>query len=105
MVAYTTNETAALDDDVHRLRHNEFYATTKGMNLYFFILCNRSLSHVHTNTTTESVETGTMKYFATIDVLVTTIVNATADALAVFTDRQRALQPLVWVATIAIHNH
>ena len=104
MIAYTSDEAAALDDDVHRLRHYEFYATTEGMDLDFLVLSDGGISQVHTDGATESVETGTVERFAAIDVLITTIVNTAADALSILTDGQRTLQPLVRVAAIAVYN-
>ena len=104
MVANTTNEAAALDQNVNRWRHKEFHTATEGMDLNFLILCNGGISQVHSDTATESVETGTLERLATIDVLIAAIVNAAANALAVFTNRQRTLQPLVWVSTIAVDD-
>ena len=87
MVADTANEAAALYYDVHRLRYKEFYAAAEGMDLYLLILSNSGISQVHTDTATESVETGTMERLATINVLVAAVVHAAADAFAVFTNR------------------
>ena len=104
MVANTANEAAALDHNVHRLRHKELHATTEGMDLNLLILSNGGISQVHTDAAAESVETGTVEWFATIDVLITAIMYTAADTLAVFTNRQRTLQPLIRVATIAVDN-
>ena len=104
MVAYTANETAALDHDVNRLRHNEFYAAAEGVDLYLLILCNRGLAQVQTDASAEGVKAGTVESLTTIDVLIATVVHAAADAFTVFANRQRALQPLVRVATIAVDN-
>jgi len=105
MIAHAANEATALHHDIHCLRHIEFYAATEGMDLDLLILCNGGISQVHADTTAESVETGTVEWFATIDVLIAAIMHAAADALAVFTNGQGALQPLVWVATIAVDYH
>ena len=104
MVANTANKTATFDNDVNRLRHKEFHTATEGMYLYLLILSIGGISQVHSDTAAESIETGTVERLATIDVLITAIVNATADALTVFTNRQRTLEPLVRVATIAVDN-
>ena len=87
MVADTANVVTALDDDIHRLRHIEFYASAEGVNLYLFILSNGSIAQVHPYATTESVKTGTVEWLATIDVFIAAIVHATTDTLAVFTNR------------------
>ena len=105
MVADTANKAAALYYNVHRLRYKEFYAAAEGVDFDFFVLCNSGISQVHTDTATESVETGTMEWLATIDVLITAVMHTTADALTVFTNRQRTLEPLVWVAAITVDNH
>ena len=86
MVADTANKAAALNDNVHRLRYKEFHATTEGMDFYLLILSNSSISQVHTDTSTESVETGTVERLATIHILIATVVHRAADALAVFAD-------------------
>ena len=86
MIAYTANETATLDYDVHRLRHKEFYAATECMDLDFFILSDGCIAQIHTDTSTASIETGTVERFATIDVLIATIAHTAADALTVFTN-------------------
>ena len=91
MVADTANKTTALDDDVHSLRYNKFHTATEGMDLYLLILCNSGISQIHTDTATKSIETGSVEHLATIDILITAVVNTTADALAVFTNRQRTL--------------
>ena len=105
MVADTANKTTALDDNVHRLRYKEFHAATEGMDLYLLIFCNSGISQIHTDTATESVKTGTVEWLTTIDVLIAAVAHAAADALAVFTNRQRTLEPLVWVAAITVDNH
>ena len=61
-------------------------------------------TQIQSDAAAESVETGTVERLATIDVLITAIMHTAADALAVFTNRQRTLQPLIWVATIAVDN-
>ena len=104
MVAYTAYEAAAHDDNVHRLGHKELDAATEGVDLYLLIFGNGGISQVHTDSATESVETGTMERLATIDILVAAVAHAATDTLAVFTDGQRTLQPLVRVATIAVDN-
>lgn len=45
-----------------------------------------------------------MECLAMIDILVTTIVNRAANTLSIFADGQRALQPLVRIAAIALNN-
>ena len=104
MVADTANEVTTLDYDVHRLRYKEFYAAEESVDLYLLILCNGCIPQVHSDASTESIETGTVEWLATIDVLVTAVMYATTDALAVFTNRQRTLQPKVGVTTIAVNN-
>ena len=104
MVADTANEVATLDYDVHCLRYNEFYAAEESVDLYLFILCNGCIPQIHTNTSEESIEAGSVEWLATIDVLIATIVHAATDAFAVFTNRQRTLQPLVRVMAITVDN-
>ena len=104
MVAYAADETAALDHDVHRLRHKEFHAATEGMDFDLLILCDGRIPQVHADTATESIETCSVERLTMIDVLIAAVVHAATNALAVFTNRQRTLQPLVGVATIAVDD-
>ena len=64
---YTTNEAATLDYDVHRLRYKEFYAAEESVDFYLFILCNGCIPQVHSDTSEESIEPGTVEWLATID--------------------------------------
>ena len=45
-----------------------------------------------------------MEHFAVIDVLIAAIVGRAADTLAVFTNRQWTMQPLVRIAAIGCSN-
>ena len=104
MVADTANEATTLDKDVHRLRYKEFYAAEESVDLYLFILCNGCIPQIHSDASEESIEPGAVEWLATIDILITAIAHAAADALSVFTNRQRTLQPLVGVTAIAVDN-
>ena len=86
MITHTTDEAAAFYLYIDRRGHEELDATTKGVNVDFLVLSNRCLAQVQPDAAAESVETGTMKGLAMIDVLVTAVVNRAADALAVLTD-------------------
>ena len=105
MIADTANEAAALHFNVDVGGYVEFDATTEGVDIYLLILSNHSLAQVHADATAEGIETGTMERLTTIDVLVATILHATADAFAVLADGQRTLQPLVWISAIAVYDH
>ena len=114
MIANTAHEAAALHFNVDMGGHEEFDATTEGVDIYLLILSNHSLSQVHADAATEGIETGSVERLAVIDVFVAAIMHATADALAVLTDGQRALQPkatgrrvsgnLVGVTAITVDN-
>lgn len=91
MIADTANEAAALHFNVDVGGYVEFDATTEGVDVDFLILGNHSLAQVHTDATAEGIETGTVKRLTTIDVLVATVMHATADAFAVLADGQRTL--------------
>ena len=104
MIADTAEEAAAFYDNVDMGGHEEFDATTEGVDVNLLILSNHSLAQVHADATAEGIETGTMERLTTIDVLVATIVYRAADALAVLTNGQRTLQPLVGVTTITVDN-
>ena len=104
MIADTADEAAARHLNVYVGGYVEFGATTEGVDIYLLVLSNHSLAQVHADAATEGIETGTMKRLTVIDILVATIMHATTYALAVLADGQRALQPLVGVAAIAVDN-
>ena len=87
MVADTAYKTATFDDDVHRLRHDEFYAATEGMDFDLLILSDGGISQVHTNASAKSVKTCTMEWLTTIDVFIATVMYAAADAFTVLANR------------------
>ena len=91
MIAYTTDKALAFYLYVDRRGHEEFDASQKGVDVDFLILSNHSFAQIQSDAATEGIEAGTVEGLAMIDVLVTTIVNRTADTLAVLTDRQRSL--------------
>ena len=91
MIAYTTDETLALYLYVDRRGNEEFDAAKKSVDVDLLILSNHGLTQIQSDAAAESVEPGTVEGLAAIDVLVATIVNRTADTLAVLTDRQRSL--------------
>ena len=105
MIADTANEAAALHFDIDVGGYEEFNAATEGVDVYLLILGNHSLAQVHADAAAKGIETGTMERLTTIDVLVATILHATAEAFAVLADGQRTLQPLVWISAIAVYNH
>ena len=95
MIADAADEALAFYIHIDRRRHNEFDAATEGMDVDLLVLGDDGLAQVHSDATAESVETGTVEDLAVIDVFVATVVYRAADAFAVFTDRQRTLQPLI----------
>ena len=105
MITDTADETTALHFNVDMGGYVELDATTEGVDVNLLILGNHSLAQVHTDATAEGIETGTMERLTTIDVLVATVMHATADAFAVLADGQRTLQPLVWISAIAVYDH
>ena len=104
MIADAADEAAALYYDIDVGGYEELDAAAEGVDVYFLVLVDDSLAQVHADAAAESVETGTVESLTMIDVLIATIVYRTADALAVLADGQWALQPLVWVTTVAIDN-
>ena len=74
MIAYTANETLAFHLNIDRCGHVELNATTKGVDIYLFVLRNYGLTQVQSDATAESIEPGTVERFAMIDILVAAIV-------------------------------
>lgn len=105
MIADTADEAAALHFNVDVGGHKEFDATAEGVDVNLLILSNHSLAQVHADATAEGIKSGTMERLTAIDILVATVMHATADALAVLTNGQRTQQPLVGVSAIAVYNH
>ena len=93
MITNTADEAAAFYDNVDMGGYEEFDATTEGVDVNLLILSNHSLAQVHADATAEGIETGTVERLAMIHILVAAIMYGAADALAVFTNRQRALEP------------
>ena len=104
MIADATDEAAAFHHDVDVGGHEELDAAAEGVDVNLLVLGDDGLAQVHADAAAEGIETGTVERLAAIDVLVTAIVNRTADALAVLADGQRTPEPLVWVATVAVNN-
>ena len=104
MVAYAADKTAAYHYDIDMGGHEELDAAAERVDVYLLVLGDNGLAQIHTDAAAEGVKAGTMKGLAAIDVLVTAVVNRAADALAVLADGQRALEPLVGVATIALDD-
>ena len=105
MIADTANEAAALHFDIDVGGYEEVNAATEGVDVYLLILGNHSLAQVHADAAAEGIKSGTVKRLTAIDILVATVMHATADAFAVLADGQRTLQPLVWISAIAVYNH
>ena len=105
MIADTADKAAAFYDNVDMGGYEEFDATTEGVDVYLLILGNHSLAQVHADAAAEGIKSGTVKRLTAIDILVATVMHATADAFAILADGQRTLQPLVWISAIAVYNH
>ena len=103
-LSHTTDETAALRNDIHRIRYEQFHATHKRMDVYFLILCDNSFAQIHADASTDGIETGTMKRFTSVDVLVAAKIRSATDAFALIGRRYRTTQPLVMVSAIAVED-
>jgi hypothetical protein len=86
MIADATDETLAFYFHIDRCGDKDFNAAAEGVDVDFLILGDDGLAHIHSNTTAESIEPGTVERFAMIDVLVAAIVYRAADSLAVLAD-------------------
>ena len=104
MVANAADEAAALHYDIDISGHEELDAAAEGVDVDFLVLGDDSLTQVHTDAAAEGIETGTVERLAAIHVLVAAVMNRAADALSILAYRQRALKPLVGVATVAVDN-
>lgn len=104
MITYATDEASAFYLHINRRGHNEFDAPTEGVDVDLLVLGDDGFAKIHADAAAESIEPGTMERLAMIDVFVAAIVDRAADTLAVLADVQRALQPLIGVATVAVDN-
>lgn len=86
MITYATDEASAFYLHIDRRGYHELDAATEGVDVDLLILSNHGLTQVQSDATEESIEPSTVEGLAMIDVLVATIVNRTADTLAVLTD-------------------
>ena len=104
MITNATDEAAAFYYDVDMGWHEEFYASTEGVDVDFLVLGDDCLAQIHADAAAESVDACTVEVFAAIDILITAVVYRATDALAFLANGQRALEPLVWVAPIAVDD-
>ena len=104
MIAYATDETMAFYIYIDHSGHEEFDTTTKGVDVDFLVFSNHGFAQIQSDAAAENIEAGTVEGLTVIDVLVAAVMNRAADALAVFTDGQRTLQPLVRIAAVTVDN-
>ena len=104
MLADAADETPALHFDVDVSGYEELDAAAEGVDVDLLVLGDDGLAQVHADAAAESIESGTVEGLAVIHVLVAAVVNRAADALAVLADGQRALEPLVWIAAVAVND-
>ena len=104
MIADAADEALAFHLHIDRRGHEEFNAAEEGVDVNLLILRNGRFASVQADAAAESIETGTVKGLTMIDVLVSAIVHRAADTFAVLADGQRAMQPLVGVATVTVDN-
>ena len=104
LVAYAADEAATFYDDVDVGGYEELDAAAEGVDINLLVFSDNGLAQVHADAAAEGIKTGTVEGLAAIDVLVAAIMYRAPDALAVLADGQWSLEPLVWVATIAVDN-
>ena len=104
MIADTADEVLAFHLHIDRRGHENLNAAEESVDVDLLILFNGRFAQVQTDASAESIELGAVEGLAMIDVLVAAIVHRAADALAVLANGQRALQPLVGVATVTVHH-
>ena len=104
MIADAADETMAFYLHIDRRGHEDLDAAAKGVDVDFLVLDNHGLAQIHTDAAAESIEAGTVEGLAVIDVLVAAVVDRAADSLAVLADGQRAPEPLIGIATIAVDD-
>ena len=104
MVAYAADEAAAFYHNVDMGGYEELDAAAEGVDINLLVFSDNGLAQVHADAAAEGIKTGTVEGLAAIDVLVAAIMYRAADALAVLADGQWSLEPLVWVATIAVDD-
>ena len=100
MITNTADEASALHLDIDVSGNKQFDAATEGVDVNLLVLRDDSLTQIHSDAAAESVEAGTVERLAAIHVLVTAVMNRTADSLSVLVNGQWALKPLVGVATV-----
>ena len=86
MITDTADETTALHFNVDMGGYVELDATTEGVDVNLLVLCDDSLTQIHSDAAAEGVEAGTVELLAAIHVLVTAVMNRAADALAVLSN-------------------
>ena len=104
MIADAANEALAFHLHIDRCGHDDLNAAEESMDVDFLILRNSRFAQVQADASGEGVEPGTVACLAMLDVFVASVVHRAADAPAVLTDGQRAPQPFVGVAAVAVHH-
>ena len=104
MIADSADEALTFHLHIDCRGHDDLNAAAEGMDVNLLILCNGRFAQVQANASAESIKPGTMEGLAMIDVLIAAIVHRATDALAVFTNWEWSLQPLVGVATVAVDD-
>ena len=104
MITDTADETSALHLDIDVSGYKQLDTATERVDVNLLVLCDDSLAQIHSDAAAEGVEAGTVERLAAIHVLVTAVMNRTADSLSVLVNGQWALKPLVGVATVAVDN-
>ena len=82
----TADEAATLYLDIYVSGYKQFDATTEGVDVNLLVLCDDSLTQIHSDAAAEGVKPGTVERLAAIHVLVAAVMNRAADALAVLSN-------------------
>ena len=98
------NKTVAIHYHVDILGDQQFHATEERVDINFLVLVNDGIAEIQAQSATKGIEPRTVESFTFISVLVTTESHIAADALAVFTQRQGALEPLRRIFLITVDN-
>ena len=103
-ITNAANETVAVHHHIDIFGYQQFHAAQESVDVNFLVLADDSVAQIQAQTAAKGVKPCSMESLTFIYVLVSAKPHKAADAFAVFTQRQGALQPLRRVLLITVDD-
>ena len=104
LVTRAADETVALHYHIDVGGNEQFHSTQEGVDVDLLVLADGCLAQIQPQAAAEGVQPGSAERFTPEDVTIGTKIDRTMHALAVFAQRQGALQPLRWVVAEVVYQ-